>query len=723
MLNLEKFGGKKFMLRISKLRLVLFAITAVGASPAFAAPPAAPAEPVLDEYYGTRVSDPYRWMESGKDPRWMPWLKAQADATRAAFDAIPDRTKYLEEAQALSGSVTVVQKVMQHGKLQFIQRRDAGAQDSVLYVRTDMAAERVLVDPIKISGGDQVLDWWQASPNGRFMAVGLSKRGSEASVLHIVETATGRLLPDRIANTNYGIFGWLPDSKGFSYLTFIGERGTPSYYVYNVARLHMLGDTGVDRVLIDRTKPPVPIRPDQFNGVFLTPGSNTAVLGVWDGRSERALYRADLLAVRAGNPKWSTVADFSDLIVNQSWSGNALWLVSRKDNSNGQLLLTSAKAPDLKGAKRIMIPGEPVIENITAVKSGVIVQTIEGGQSALWRVGSDGNALRVALPVTGTVRWVEADPASDAAFVSLVSWFTPSTAYELTPQNRLIDLGLVKAPAALDASRYEARALIATARDGTKVPYTVVARKGMAADGTNPLLLEAYGSYGISYTPSYRSHMIPFLVRGGIFVVANVRGGGKLGRNWHYAGKAETKSNTWRDAIDVAETLVKTKLTTPQRMTILGTSAGGVMVGQAINERPDLFSGAIANVGFMNPIRYVSEQNFGDIQEWGGPITDEKSFKTMYNLDPYENVKAGARYPAILVVSGINDPRAATFHSAKYAARMAASSSSGEPVFLRIDFDAGHGQGSTRTQLDQVWTDIFSFALWQGGKSGFQPKP
>ncbi len=690
--------------------------------PALSAPPPAPIEPVTDDYYGTKITDDYRWMESGKDPRWMPWLKGQADATKAVFESVPGRAEYLRDAAALSGAVTTVQRVVQAGDNRLIQRRDAGAQDSKLYVQTGKAAERVLVDPAKVAGGDQVIDWWQASPNGRYVAVGLSKRGSEASVLHVMETATGQLLPDRIPNTDFGIFGWLPDESGFTYLTFVGEKGTPSYYVNNSARLHKLGSAGADPVLIDRAKQPVPLRQDQFHGVFIAPDSETALLGVWDGRPERAIYRADRTSAVAGTNAWTRVADFDDLIVDVALAGDALWLVSRKEDSNGRLLLTSAKAPSLAAAKTIAIPGNPVIESITAAKSGAILKTLEGGKSALWRIGADGQAKRIALPVSGTVRWVETDLTDDAGFVSLGGWFAPAMAYRLEG-DRLVDLGLVKPPAALDPAKYEARELTATARDGTKIPYVVLAKKGWTANGRNPVILEAYGSYGYSMTPGYRSQMIPFLDRGGLYVDASVRGGGEFGRKWHYAGKAETKANTWRDAIDVAETLVKTKVTSPQYMTILGTSAGGVMVGQAVNERPDLFSGAVANVGFMNPIRYVSEQNFADIQEWGGPIADAKTFKIMYDLDPYEHVKKGTRYPATLVVSGINDPRAATFHGAKYAARMAASTTSGEPVLLRIDFDAGHGMGSTRNQLDEVWTDIFSFALWQAGRPEFAPRP
>ncbi|HEV2568447.1 prolyl oligopeptidase family serine peptidase [Sphingomonas sp.] len=710
------------MIRLSMVRTSFAALALVSATSLTAAPPPAPVEPVTDDYYGTRITDPYRWMESGKDPRWMPWLKAQANATRATFDSVPGRAQFLKDAEALSGAVTTVQKVVQAGPHRFVQRRDAGAQDSVLYVQTEKAAERVLVDPAKVAGGNQVIDWWQASPNGRYVAVGLSKRGSEASILHVIEAATGTLLPDRIPNTDFGIFGWLPDESGFSYLTFVGEKGTPSYYVNNSARFHRLGSTAANTVLVDRVAPPVPLRADQFNGVFLSPSSATALLGVWDGRPERAVYRADRAEALAGKASWTKVADFDDLIVDVALSGDALWLVSRKEDSNGRLLLTSARAPNLASARKIDIPGNPVIETVVATKSGAILQTLEAGKSGLWRIGSDGTAKRVALPVAGTVRWIQPDINSDAGFVSLGGWFAPAQAYRLEG-DRLVDLGLVKPPAALDPSKYEARELMATARDGTRIPYTVLARKGLAANGRNPLIIEAYGSYGISMTPAYRSQMIPFLDRGGVYVEASVRGGGEFGRKWHYAGKAETKANTWRDAIDVAEELVRTKLTSPQHMTILGTSAGGVMVGQAVNERPDLFSGAIANVGFMNPIRYVSEQNFADIQEWGGPIADAKTFKIMYDLDPYEHVKPGTRYPATLVVSGINDPRAATFHGAKYAAKMAASTTSGEPVLLRIDFDAGHGIGSTRTQLDQVWTDIFSFALWQAGRAEFTPKP
>lgn len=323
-------------------------------------PNPAPVQAVTDDYYGTKVVDPYRWMESGMDSRWMPWLKAEATAARHALDAIPARDRFLASATALSGDLATVQKIVAVGQTQFIQRRKAGAEDSMLFARIGNAPERMLIDPAKIAGGDQVLDWWQTSSDGRYVAVGLSKRGSDASVLHIVETASARLLPDRIPNTDFGVVGWLPDNSGFTYLTFVGQKGTPSYYINSEPRLHLLGTSVPDRLLINRAKSPVPLGAEQFATVSVTSGSNSAVLAVEDGRREQALYRTDIGMLSAGPATWTRISDFNDLVVGAKISGDNLWLLSRKGNSNGSVILTSASKPNLASAKQVVIPGNPV---------------------------------------------------------------------------------------------------------------------------------------------------------------------------------------------------------------------------------------------------------------------------------------------------------------------------------------------------------------------------
>lgn len=684
-------------------------------------PPTAPVEVVTDDYYGTKVDDAYRWMESGKDPRWMPWLKAQADHTAAVMARLPGRDGLFKSIRALSGEQVGVGMVRKVGQTLFIMRRDRGAEDPKLYVRTGKMLDRVLVDPATILGTPQALDWWVPSPDGRLVAIGLSKRGTEASVLHVIEVASGKLLDTKIPATDYGQVSWLPDSSGFAYLQFVGEQGTPSYYLNNITKLHKLGSTNPDPVLLPRDKAPVALSPSDFAFIDFDQETDTAMFGAVDGRREFKLYLTSRAALLAGTPEWRRVGDFEEQIEGAEVLGSDLWVKTTRGAPNGKILVTPLAKPDLATAREIKLPGNPVIDRVIALGKSVLVSTVEGSQNGLWRVAPDGQATRIALPFAGSANPMSKVEATGEAFVGLTGWLTPNDIYHLSPDGQLHRMNLTSSPEGYDPARYEARTMMATARDGTKVPYTVLSRKGRAAQGPGPLLVEAYGAYGYAILPAFQTALIPFLDRGGSYVIANVRGGGEFGRDWHYGGRGPTKANTWNDAIAVAETLVKSKLTTPKLMSIIGTSAGGVMVGQAVNARPDLFTGAIANVGFMNPIRYVSEQNNTDIPEWGGPITDAATFKTMFDLDPYQHVKAGTKYPATLVVSGLNDPRAATFHSAKYTARMAAATTSGEPVMLRIDFGAGHGMGSTRSQRDAMWADIYSFVLWQAGVKEFQP--
>ncbi|MDC7807124.1 prolyl oligopeptidase family serine peptidase [Luteimonas sp BLCC-B24] len=686
---------------------------------ASAAPPPAKVQPVTDDYYGTQVTDPYRWMESGQDPDWMPWLKAQASHTQAVFAAMPGRAALLADVARRSGEMTSLGRAELAGGRVFHDVRAAGEQDVKLMVREADGRTRVLLDPTTLTGpdGDQVIDRWTASPTGRHVLVAVSKRGTELSTLRVVDVETGALLP--LAIPRAWMMGWTRDGDGFSYLGMQGEPGTPSYYVGNEPRLHRLGADGEDVLLARRGEGGITARAEQFLPVAFDARSDTALAYVRDGRSEMAIYRADADEAMTGRAHWTPVAGFDDLVVETALDGDTLYLLSRSGASNGRVLRTSASAPDLKTAQALPLPATSVIESILAIDGGLLVRTLEGPASGLWRVDAGGRAVRVALPFEGQVSAEHGASDAPQALVTMTGWFTPATAYRLDLRDGgLQDLALVPPPP-FDTAGYDARLGTAVARDGTRVPYTLVMKTGTQPTADTPVLLEAYGAYGYAALPRFSARMLAFLDRGGVYALANVRGGGEFGRDWHYAGKAGTKANTWRDAIDVAHHLAAAQVGSARTTTLIGTSAGGVMVGNAINERPDLFAGAIANVGFMNPVRYVSEQNYADIEEWGGPITDAASFQTMYALDPYQHIRPGTRYPPVLVVSGLNDPRAATFHSAKYAARLAAAQGGEAPVLLRLDFGAGHGMGSSRSQLDDVWTDIYAFALSQGGRAEF----
>nr|WP_314441355.1 prolyl oligopeptidase family serine peptidase [uncultured Sphingomonas sp.] len=701
-----------------RLMLPAAALLLIAAAPPPAPP--APAEPVTETIHGRQVTDEYRWMESGKDPRWMPHLKAQAAHSRAVLDSLPGRAALLRDIAARSGALPAVTAVRMSGDVMVWQERPAGAEDFRLMARAGKSQAPVtLFEVTPGQTGAEVIDSWSISPDGKWVALESSVRGSERSGVSLIETATGVRRPLRIADA--GWVQWLPDSSGFVYNRYIGEHGTPSYLVNNEARFHRIA-SGEDRKLTTRGLAEVAVRPEQFANVLTSRNSQHAFLGVRDGRSEFALYRAPLAAALDGSARWQRVADFGDTVTDAAVAGDDLYLTTKKTNPNGQLLRLDAAAPDLGRATIVTLSGNPVIDGITATKTGVLVRTIEGGVAGLWFVPKTGSARRITLPFDGSLGFLETDPNKDDALLSLAGWFKPPVVYHLAENGDLHDIGFMP-ELPFDTSAYVATRGMARSHDGTMVPYTMLTSSKAPANGPRPVLLDAYGSYGLSQLPRSRLTYLPFLDRGGVYVVANVRGGGEFGRAWHYAGKAETKANTWLDAIAVGEKLVADRIASPATMTLIGTSAGGVTVGQAINARPDLFSGAIANVGFMNPTRYVSEQNYADIEEWGGPIADARTFEVMRALDPYANIKKGVRYPATLVVSGLNDPRAATFHSAKYAARLKAASTSGEPVLLRLDFDAGHGAGfgSSRSQADAVMADMLGFVLWQAGVPEFQP--
>ena len=534
--------------------------------------------------------------------------------------------------------------------------------------------------------------------------------------------ATGEVLPDRIEMTDFGDPSWLPDNSGFFYNQLTGQRGTSSLYADSVARLHKLGtDPKEDPVLLKRGQYPAIAMKDLQIPVLVANANSPIVLAmVRDIMPESAIHSATLADLLAGKPNWRKVCDFDDVITDVALLGDDLYLLDTKTTRRGRLLKTSASAPQLAAATPVLPEEQAVMEALHATRDAILVTLEDGGTQRLKQVGRDGRAEEIALPFEGAVRGVYSSPDQDGAYLNLTSWLQPSGIWRLAADGSVTDTGLNPMPP-IDLTPYEARRGFAIAQDGTRIPYSLLSRKGAPHNGTTPTLVTAYGAYQLSLNPNFSPQILAFLDEGGVYVVAHVRGGGEYGRDWHKGGQKATKPNTWRDLIAVCETLIMDRLTNPRHLAILGTSAGGITVGRALTERPDLFAAVIDNVGWTNPLRYVAEQNVSDIEEWG-PMVDEPSFKIMREMDAYQAVKDGSKYPAVLCVTGATDPRVAPWHVAKFAARLQAASASGKPVLLRVDFDAGHGVGSTRSQSDALAADMYSFVLWQTGVTAFQPK-
>lgn len=718
---------RELLLGAGSLWAAFFTRRARAAAAAAASVPPAPVarvEVVKDTYFGETLSDPYRWMENDKDPEWLPFLKGQNAHTRALLDAIPGRDKLATRIGQLSGDAASTRVARRAGGRLFFEQRPAGGDNYKLFVREN-GGDRVLIDPTLLSGegGHTSLDWWSPSPSGSHVVYGLSKDGSEDSVLHVLAVATGKDLPERIANTEGASPQWLDDGSGFFYNQLTGAVDTPERYLDSQARFHVLGaDPASDPILVKRgLDPRVQFERIQIPVIHTCLGSSYALLVLSDVRTEFRLLIAPVADAAANRAQWQPVAEFEDEITDAEIDGADLWLLANKDHPRGRILKTAVSAPALASATEVVPEGAMVIEGMARAADGLYLDMLDGGISALKHLGRDGKVRDISLPYEGTLRALRTSPVEPGALFAFAGWLTLGDIYSVDAAGKVAATGLTPQPP-IDVSAYEARRFFATVRDGTKVPYTLIYRKGLKRDGRSPAWISAYGSYGLSaYTPAFAGKTLALVDAGFIVGYANVRGGGEYGRAWHKAGQLQNKPNTWRDLIDVCEELCRKKYTSRTRLAIGGRSAGGITVGRAMTERPDLFAAVIDGVGWSNPLRYVAEPNgYGEEPEWG-KISEEAGYRALKSIDSYQHVVDGTAYPAVLLTTGVTDPRVGPFHVAKMTARLQAATRSHKPILLRVDFDAGHGIGSTRAQQDREALDTYAFLLWQTGVKGYQP--
>ena len=670
---------------------------------------------VRDVYFGEAIEDPYRWMENAKDPDWLPYLKAQNDRTRKVLDALPSRDALLTRISELTGAAVSTGRIQRAGDRLFFQQRPLNADNFKLYVKEGDAV-RLLIDPttIPIEKGHVSLDWWHASPDGSHVAYGLSQNGSEDSVLHILSTASGQVLPERIANAQNADPQWLANGSGFFYNQLTGAVGTPDRYLDSQVRFHRLGDDPArDPILMRRGLDPK-VGFDNIQSPEIAPGtvSRFALLMLRDVRPEMRLLIAPLADAVAGRADWTEIAGFGDEVTDVKLVGDLLYLLTTKDAPRGKILKLDARDPKIANATVVVPQSERVIRSIAYAMNGIFIDELDGGPSRLKRLDSADRVHEIKLPFEGAISGLYASPRHEGVLLSLVGWLQPAQVWSVDAADEMRNTGMTPAPN-IDLSPYLTTRYFATAKDGTKIPYTLIRRKDVTQHGRNPLWMSAYGSYGVVYAPSFSAKTLALIDAGAIVGYANVRGGGEYGKAWHRAGQLENKPNTWRDLIAVCEDLCAQKWTSPRQLAIGGRSAGGIAVGRAMTERPDLFAAVIDGVGWSNPLRYVAEPNgYGEEPEWGA-IREEKGYRALKAIDSYHAVRDGVKYPAVLLTTGVTDPRVAPFHVAKMTARLQAATGSDNPILLRVDYDAGHGIGSTRSQADREAADTYAFLLWR----------
>ncbi|GGP23260.1 prolyl oligopeptidase [Silvimonas iriomotensis] len=698
---------------------------------AIARPPAARVKPVTEVLWGQHITDPYRWMENTASPEWQQWLKGQAQYARQVLDGIPGRAALALRLSELSAGAEAPEAIIPAAGRLFYSKRPKNGSNFKLFMRNDGdATEHLLIDPttIQIEGSHAALDWWLPSPNGKYVVYGISKAGSENSVLRVLEIETHTDLPEEIDRTHQAGPSWLPDSSGFFYNRFApGRQPTDLNYQQDSANwLHKLGTpvSSDQRMLAGQQWPGVDVDPIEFPFIQTDPASDYVLAASMGGvRLANPWYCAKLADVLAGNPGWRKVCDVGDDVNNVIQRGDRLYMLSTHGAAqNGQILSTSAAAPDIKAAEVVRPAGDVVVSAMTLARDGLYLQLMDGGYNTLIRIDDAGQSLEIKLPYEGSVDGLSTLSTMDGAWFLGSSWLVPPTVFRYDPATgQTSDTGLVSQPD-VDLSPYEAHRTFAIARDGTRVPLSIVSKKGLKRDGKNPTRVEAYGSYQIVSSPYFSTRFISFLEQGGVMAAAHVRGGGEYGKRWWQAGKGPNKPNTWRDLIDCCKSLIKDGWTDPQHLAIEGGSAGGITVGRAMTEAPELFAVVVSDVGSSNPVRMEFSPNGPDNIDEFGSIKTAAGFKDLLAMDSTQHVKNGVRYPAVLLTTGVNDPRVAPWEVSKMAARLQKATTSGKPVILSVDYDAGHGLGSSRKQIDEQMADEYAFIFWQTGVKAFQPR-
>ena len=678
-------------------------------------PPRAKIAPVEDTIHGRKIVDPYRYLENPNDPDTKLYVEEELNYTRAILDPLPGRDKINARLSQLLMIGTVGAPQL-GGKYYFHTRREGNQNQPILYVREGLNGEdRDLVDVNPLSAdGTVALDWWYASDDGKYVAYGTSPSGSEVSTLHVIETATGKLLPDSIERTRAASLAWEHDNSGFFYTRYPkkGEVPAGQEVYYRHVFYHALGtDPAQDPLIFGEGRDP-----EWWPNVNLSDDGRWLLIDEEHGWTKTQLFLQDLTTKNP--PVEITVG--KDFQYTADFFEGKLYITSNEDAPHYRVFVADAANPKRENWKELIPQSDAVLQSASVTGGKLLAQYEHNATSELKLFALDGKKLAdVPLPAIGNVFSVSGRYDRNEIFFGFQSFTVPPSVYRIDLTGVQSTLwAKVDAPS-IDSSQYDVQQVWYTSKDGTKIPMFVVNKKGIEKNGKNPTLLTGYGGFNISSTPAFSRSTYLWMEHGGIFAVANLRGGAEFGEEWHRAGMLEKKQNVFDDFIAAGEYLIAQKYTDKDHLAIQGGSNGGLLMGAMITQRPDLFRAVICQVPLLDMLRY---QNFQIAKLWipeYGSADDANQFHWLYAYSPYHHVKPGVEYPAILFMTGDTDTRVDPMHAKKMAALLQAEAKNGaspqKPILLRIETKAGHGQGKPVTKQIEESTDIFSFLFWQLG--------
>ena len=700
------------------MKLTLFPLLTIAMSIS-AAVPSTEKKPVSDEYHGVQVADEYRWLEDGDSAAVKAWTSAQNQYSRTWLDSRVDRSGIESKLKAMYAQDTPSHTgLVARPGLLFALKFQPPKQQRLLVTLTspnDLASEKTVLDPNEIEPKGQVaMDWFVPSPDGKLIAVCLSEHGSEDGTLHFYRTNTGEPLPDQIKRVQYptggGSAAWTLDSKGIFYTRYphAGERPEADLNFYQQIYFHELGK---------------PVSSDDYSAGKDFPRIaeielHTSDDGRWllasVANGDGGEFSHHLRETKADSP-WRQITRHEDGIkeIDFSHDGAALYLRSVKDSPRGKLLRMSTTGM-LSAAKVIVPESEAVIEGFLLTAKHLFIADMIGGPSRIRQLDLDGShesivPMPVASGLGGLLVMDERLLFRQTSFVAPPAWMLYDPAQTSVEKTALFNTSPV------DFSDIEAVREFAISKDGTKVPINILRRKGTPLDGSNPTLLYAYGGYGHCMRPSFNFEHRLWFDRGGIYVVANIRGGGEYGEEWHLAGNLTKKQNVFDDFTACAEHLIQRGYTRAEKLAVEGGSNGGLLMGAFLTQHPQLARAVVAHVGLYDMLRVELDPNGAfNVTEFG-TVKDPAQFRALHAYSPFHQVKNGTAYPAVFFLAGETDGRVNPAHSRRMTARLQAATTSDHPILARFSSASGHGMGTALSEKIAQKADVLAFLFDQLG--------
>ncbi|MCY0985649.1 prolyl oligopeptidase family serine peptidase [Nannocystis sp. ILAH1] len=669
----------------------------------------------VDSYHGAQVTDPYRWLEELDTDETRAWVEAQNKLTFGVLGSIKQRDAIRTRLTELWNYERYGVPYKEGGKY-FYSRNDGLQNQSVLYVADSLAAEpRVLIDPNTLSqDGTVALSGTAISQDGKYVAYGLAAAGSDWQEYRVREIATGKDLDDHLKWIKFSGAAWTKDSKGFFYSRYDAPGDGEALKGKNEFQklyYHKIGTPQDKDILVYERKD----HPQWGFGGEVSDDGRWLVIRVWEGSADKnALFVHDLSGGVGKKPVVELLNKFDAEYTFVGSKGSNLYIQTTQGATRGKVVAIDAAKKDAgdPSAWKVLVPEAPeTLRSVSHVGGKLIASYLKDARSEVRVFNESGKLERdITLPGLGTAAGFGGRAKDGETFYAFTSYTWPTTIFRYDLKTGTSEV-FRQPKVAFDPSKYETTQVFYTSKDGTKVPMFLTHKKGLERNGQNPTYLYGYGGFNVALTPGFSVPDLMWLELGGVLAVANLRGGGEYGEAWHEAGTKLHKQNVFDDFIGAAEYLVAEKVTSPGKLAIGGRSNGGLLVGAAMTQRPDLFAVALPGVGVMDMLRFHKFTiGWAWVSDYGSS-DDAEQFKALRAYSPLHNLKAGTKYPATLVYTADHDDRVVPGHSYKFAAALQAAQSGDKPALIRIDVRAGHGAGKPTSKQIEEWTDLWGFVV------------